>query len=131
MFIGAHFLLYSADPPADRAFLRDVLRFPGVDTGEGWLICKLPPAEAGVHPLQGPLLPAAAASGASPAAGFAVATLWLMCADISATIEQLAARGVGCAPPENEGWGISSSFALPSGARLGLYQPLHATALEL
>jgi catechol 2,3-dioxygenase-like lactoylglutathione lyase family enzyme len=45
MFSGAHVVLYSGDPEADRVFLRDVLGFRGVDAGEGWLIFKLPPAE--------------------------------------------------------------------------------------
>ena len=50
MINGAHFLLYSTDPEADRRFLRDVLEFPGVDAGGGWLILALPPAEIAVHP---------------------------------------------------------------------------------
>jgi hypothetical protein len=28
MITGAHFLLYSSDAEADRAFFRDILRFP-------------------------------------------------------------------------------------------------------
>jgi hypothetical protein len=54
-----------------------------------------------------------------------------MCSDLAATMRQLAALGVSAAPPEDEGWGIASSFALPSGACLGLYQPRHPLALEL
>ena len=50
MITGAHWLLYSKDPEADRAFFRDVLGFPAVDAGGGWLILGLPPAELGVHP---------------------------------------------------------------------------------
>jgi catechol 2,3-dioxygenase-like lactoylglutathione lyase family enzyme len=46
MITGAHVLLYSNDPEADRAFFRDVLEFRSVDAGHGWLIFKLPPAEA-------------------------------------------------------------------------------------
>ena len=38
MINGAHVVLYSKDADADRAFLRDVLEFPHVDVGEGWLI---------------------------------------------------------------------------------------------
>jgi hypothetical protein len=38
MFSGAHLILYSKDTEADRTFLRDVLEFPHVDAGEGWLI---------------------------------------------------------------------------------------------
>jgi hypothetical protein len=45
MIAGAHFLLYSNDPEADRAFFKTVLEFPSVDLGDGWLIFALPPAE--------------------------------------------------------------------------------------
>ncbi|WP_127355610.1 hypothetical protein [Actinacidiphila soli] len=45
MINGAHVILYSRDAEADRAFFRDVLRYPHVDGGGGWLIFKLPPAE--------------------------------------------------------------------------------------
>ena len=50
MITGAHVVLYSTDPDADRAFLRDVLRLPNVDAGGGWLIFALPPSEVAVHP---------------------------------------------------------------------------------
>ena len=53
MINGVHLLLYSRDPEADRAFFRDVLGFPSVDAGEGWLIFALPPAELGIHPGDG------------------------------------------------------------------------------
>ncbi len=40
MIIGAHSIIYSTDPDpdADRSFLKDVLKFPNVDVGGGWLI---------------------------------------------------------------------------------------------
>src|SRR5262249_30704884 len=50
---GAHFLLYSRNADADRAFLRDILGFQSVDAGGGWLIFGLPPAEIAVHPGSG------------------------------------------------------------------------------
>ncbi len=50
MIIGAHSIIYSTNPEADRAFLRDVLKLPYVDAHEGWLIFGLPPAEVAVHP---------------------------------------------------------------------------------
>ena len=45
MLIGAHALIYSSQPERLRAFFRDVLRFPNMDAGHGWLIFTLPPAE--------------------------------------------------------------------------------------
>ncbi len=50
MISGAHMIIYSTDAEADRAFFRDVLNFPAVDAGGGWLIFALPPAEVAVHP---------------------------------------------------------------------------------
>ena len=47
MIIGGHSIIYSTQPEADRAFLRDVLRLSNVDVGQGWLIFGLPPAGAG------------------------------------------------------------------------------------
>jgi catechol 2,3-dioxygenase-like lactoylglutathione lyase family enzyme len=116
MFTGAHVVLYSSDPEADRGFLRDVLGFRGVDAGEGWLIFKLPPAEAAVHPTEG-----------QPKH-----ELYLMCPDIKMALADLAARGVTIAHPVREmSWGLWVAIKLPSGAELSLYQPRHPTAYDL
>jgi hypothetical protein len=48
--VGAHSIIDSRRPEADQTFLRDVLGFPSVDAGDGWLIFGLPPAEVAVHP---------------------------------------------------------------------------------
>ena len=50
MITGAHSVIYSKDAEADRNFFRDVLKFPYVDVGHGWLIFGLPPSEVAVHP---------------------------------------------------------------------------------
>jgi catechol 2,3-dioxygenase-like lactoylglutathione lyase family enzyme len=50
MITGAHVVIYSKDPDADRAFFRDVLKFPSVDAGHGWLIFGMPGAEVAFHP---------------------------------------------------------------------------------
>ena len=121
MFTGAHVLLYSKDPDADRAFFRDVLEFPAVDAGHGWLIFALPPAEVALHPVDDT---AAVASGDRALAG----DLYLMCDDVQAVIASLAAKQVACTPVARERWGIRTSIRLPSGGTLGLYQPAHPTA---
>jgi catechol 2,3-dioxygenase-like lactoylglutathione lyase family enzyme len=54
MITGAHTVLYSSDADALRAFFRDVLGFPSVDAGDGWLIFGLPPAELAAHPGEKP-----------------------------------------------------------------------------
>ncbi len=125
MIRGAHFLFYSTDPEADRAFLRDVLGFPAVDAGEGWLIFKLPPAEVGVHPSEGPFVQRHADRE------LLGAILYLMCDDLPALVASLEARGVACAPLDREEWGEFTSCRLPSGAWIGLYRPTHPTAIGL
>lgn len=115
MITGAHVIVYSSDAEADRAFFRDVLEYPNVDAGGGWLIFKLPPAEVAVHP--------------SEAAG--PHELYLMCDDVTATVRRLADKGVRCGPVKDEGWGLLTSIALPGGGELGLYEPRHPKATEL
>jgi catechol 2,3-dioxygenase-like lactoylglutathione lyase family enzyme len=111
MINGAHVIIYSHDAEADRNFFRDVLGYPHVDAGHGWLIFKLPPAEVAVHPADGP----------------AAHELYLMCDDVEATIAELTAKGVVCTPISEERWGRRTSLKLPGGGDLGLYQPSHPT----
>jgi catechol 2,3-dioxygenase-like lactoylglutathione lyase family enzyme len=125
MINGAHLLLYSGDAEADRAFFRDVLGFRYVDDGGGWLIFALPPSEVAVHPLSG-----------DPPVDYAGhemlgAAFFLMCDDLPAEIKSLEAKGVGCAAIEKQPWGTSTTIKLPSGGRIGLYQPTHQTPLGL
>jgi hypothetical protein len=110
MIVGAHTIIYSADAEADRAFLRDVLRLPSVDVGEGWLIFGLPPAEVAMH----------------PGDENDVHELFLMCDDVEAFVRQMKKRGVACGPVQNQGWGLLTNLTLPGGGKLGVYQPRHA-----
>jgi hypothetical protein len=125
MIIGAHFLFYSTDPDADRAFFRDVLEFPAIDIGHGWLIFALPPAEAAVHPAED-IQPRM--HGDRPLTG---AVLYLMCDDLPALIASLAGKNVVCTPVSEAPWGKKTTIPLPSGGEIGLYQPSHPTALGL
>jgi catechol 2,3-dioxygenase-like lactoylglutathione lyase family enzyme len=113
MISGAHVVLYSVDAEADRAFFRDVLKYPFVDAGHNWLIFALPPAELAVHP-------ADSASGHE---------LFLMCDDLEAFVGQMAERGVECTDPSTERWGSITRVTLPSGGTLGVYQPSHPSPL--
>ncbi|MET9692534.1 VOC family protein [Streptomyces sp. NPDC006514] len=116
MISGAHVILYSQDAEADRAFIRDVLDFPMVDAGGGWLIFKLPPAEVAVHPTDGP-----------PRHEF-----YLMCDNLDSHLREFRAKGVEVARPVSEQrWGKLTAVRLPSGAELPLYEPLHPTAHNL
>ena len=125
MITGAHFLLYSKNPEADRKFFRDVLQFRTVDAGEGWLIFALPPAEMGIHP---------------SSEGFAQlhaehnllgTVLHLMCDDLPSFVKSLQAKNVQCTEIEQAGWGSKTTIKLPSGGEIGLYQPRHPTAINL
>ncbi len=123
MITGAHFLFYSTDPDADRAFLRDVLGWRHVDAGHGWLIFALPPAETAVHPSDEVF---AQRHGERTLMG---AVLYLMCDDLAATMAALAAKKVACSPVDEAPWGRKTTIRLPSGGELGLYQPSHPTAV--
>ena len=109
MIIGAHSILYSRNPDADRALLRDVLGLPHVDVGGGWLIFGLPPAEIAVHP-----------SDQND-----VHELYLMCDDIKAFAADMRKRNVDCGPVLDRGWGQLAELSLPGGGKLGVYQPRH------
>jgi hypothetical protein len=121
---GTHFLLYSKNPEADRAFLRDVLEFRSIDAGRGWLIFALPRAEIAVHPSD-------EGSARNTDEGVAGAALYLLCDDLKSTMRSLTAKKASFAPVQDAQWGIVTTFALPSGAKIGLYQPKHPTAVEL
>jgi len=118
MISAAHVLMYSADPAADRTFLREVLDWPHVEDnpGSGWLIFKLPPAELGFHPEM----------GKGP-----IHELSLICDDIEATVAELTGKGVEFTRPvTDEGFGLVTTLRLPGGGELLLYQPKHATAYD-
>lgn len=120
MIIGAHVLLYSKDPDADRAFFSDVLRLHSVDAGGGWLIFALPPAEVAVHPAEPD-----ADDHKSLRADF-----YLMCDDLAGTTQALEAKKIKCTEVRKERWGIRTTIKLPSGGEIGLYQPTHPTAFQ-
>ena len=97
-------------PGQDRAFLRDVLGFPSVDAGDGWLIFGLPPAEVAIHPSE----------------KNDVHEFYLMCDDVEALIAALSKRKIACGPIRSLGWGLLTQVRLPGGGKLGIYQPRHA-----
>jgi catechol 2,3-dioxygenase-like lactoylglutathione lyase family enzyme len=113
MINGAHVVVYSKDPERDRAFFRDVLKFPAVDAGHDWLIFRLPAAEAAFH----------------PADKNDTHELYFMCDDLKATMESLQQNRVTCGSVKEERWGSLTTIALPGGGKIGLYQPRHPTAI--
>ena len=109
MINGAHAILFSKDPGADRAFLRDVLELPNVDVGDGWLIFGLPPSEVAVHPAE--------ESGRQE--------LFLMCDDVEEFVTGMERRGIACGPVQDLGWGRLTRLTLPGGGDIGVYEPRH------
>src|SRR5207247_9355902 len=87
MIIGAHSIIYSKSPEADRALLREVFELPHVDVGDGWLIFGLPPAELAVHPSE----------------TNDVHEFYLMSDDIDGCVTEMRKRGGACGARRNEG----------------------------
>jgi catechol 2,3-dioxygenase-like lactoylglutathione lyase family enzyme len=113
---GVHAIIFTRDAEADRAFFREVLGFPSVDAGGGWLIFALPPAELAAHPTDG-----------DPHY-----ELYLMCDDVRATIEELRGKGVEFTKEiSDEGFGLITALRLPGGGELALYEPRHPSPLSL
>jgi hypothetical protein len=109
MIIGGHVIVYSKDAEADRAFIRDVLKFDFVDANNGWLIFKLPPSEVAVHP-----------SDENDMHEF-----YLMTDDLELEMRLLKKAGVRCDTVARQRWGSATRIRLPGGGTLGLYQPRH------
>lgn len=113
MITAIHSIVYSSKPDDSRACFRDVLGLDSIDSGGGWLIFALPPAELAVHP---------ADEGGTH-------ELFLMCDDLAATMVDLEAKGVRFTQPvSEERWGRLVYIEIPGGGELGLYQPKHPTA---
>jgi catechol 2,3-dioxygenase-like lactoylglutathione lyase family enzyme len=111
--IATHAVLFTRDAEADRAFFRDVLGLDSIDSGGGWLIFALPPAELGIH----------------PADDNDRVQLYLLCENIDQTAMDLERKGVSLKRPfDDQHWGRVTEIRLPGGGHLGLYQPKHALA---
>ena len=110
MISGAHMIIYSTDADADRAFFRDVLGFPNVDVGGGWLIFGLPPSEVAIHPGD---------EGDTQ-------EFYLMVDDAESFVEEMKKHKRKTTKLVRQPYGIMTSVILPSGHELGVYQPTHA-----
>jgi hypothetical protein len=107
MIDGVHAMLYSPDADELRAFLKDKLRFPFSDVGDGWLIFDAPEADIGIHP----------AERSSDDISFYTK-------DIEGTIAELKERGVEfVGEVEDHGYGLVTYFQAPGDRKMMLYQP--------
>ena len=110
MIIGAHSVIYTTDPEADRNFFRNVLKLTNVDVGQGWLIFGLPPSEIAVH----------------PSTNNDLHEFYLLCDDIKLFTLEMSKHKIACSPVQNQRWGLLTQLTLPGGGKIGVYQPLHA-----
>jgi hypothetical protein len=116
MIYRAHLIVYSKNAEANRAFFLDVLGFPSVDAGHGWLLFALPPAKGAVH----------------SAGENSKHELYFMCDDLAAEIASLAGEGVQCSAVYEERWVCSRRSrcreAVSSDSiNLGILQPYSVT----
>ena len=118
MITAVHTLVYANDPERARAFFRDVLGWPHVDVGGGWLIFRTGPSELGIHPLE--------------ASGVEHHQIALMCDDIHATVADLEAKGVEFTRAvRDDGFGLTTELVVPGGGHMELYEPRHPKAYDL
>jgi hypothetical protein len=110
MITGAHSIIYSKDPKADREFFKNILKFPYVDIGKGWLIFGLPPSEIAIH----------------PAAENSLQEFYLICDDIQVFLKQMSDSKTPCTEIADLPWGLLTYITLPGGGRLGVYEAKHA-----
>ena len=96
MINGGHVIIYSTDAEADRAFIKDVLKFSYVDVHKGWLIFKLPPSELAVHP-----------SDENDMHEF-----YLITDDLDLEIRGLKKAGVKCETVSQQSWGRSTRISV-------------------
>lgn len=115
MINTVHVIVYSHEAEAVRAFFANVLGWESVDAGGGWPIFALPPAELAVHPTEGPDRH----------------ELYLMCADLEATLAELKAHGVEAPDPiSEERWGRITEVQIPGAGTIQLYQPAHPSPIR-
>jgi catechol 2,3-dioxygenase-like lactoylglutathione lyase family enzyme len=124
---AVHTLVYSDDPEATRAFLRDVLGWHFVEGGfdSGWLIFKTGPSEMGVHPTK----------GTHQGQDFSYPlhhSISLMCDDVGTTVLELESKGAEFSGEiQDFGFGLAAMLKLPGAGEIMLYQPQHPKAYDL
>lgn len=109
MIKGVHALFHTTEPEAARAFIRDKLGLPYTDVGDGWLIFDAAAGDVGCHP--------------SDRAFHAIS---FYTDDLDATMAGLRSKGVELSPTVEEQWGVWTTFELPGGGPVQLYQPKYS-----
>jgi hypothetical protein len=113
MIRGIHGLFYSSQAEATRAFIRDKLKLPYSDVGEGWLIFDLPEGDIGVHPVN--------EKGEPPSGTHDIS---FYCDDIQGTVADLRSQGVQFDEEvADAGFGFVTTFTMPGDVKVLLYEP--------
>src|SRR5262245_41818079 len=102
MIKGVHAMFYTSKPDELRSFIKDKLRLPFSDVGDGWLIFDLKEGDppSGTHDVS------------------------FYCDDIRKTVAELKARGVTFDDAvADHGYGFVTHLTMPGGVRLQIYQP--------
>lgn len=121
-FCGTHVIVYSHDAEKDRKFFHDVFGFDAVDSGGGWLIHALPnPSEMAFHPTRQPPAPGSKDSTQT----HANAKVYLAVKSIGKFLHDMKAKKVECEGVVEAPFGSYTNVPLPSGAKLGVYEPKH------
>ena len=116
MITAIHTLVYADDAEMARAFFRDVLGFPHVDTGGGWLIFQTGPSELGVHPTSSDEDPGWKSEQKHE--------ISLICDDLETTVGELRAKGVEFTRDvRDDGFGLTIDLQVPGGPQIMLFQP--------
>lgn len=109
MIKGMHGIFYTPEAEAARKFIKDKLEFGHVDAGGGWLIFDTLKSELAVHP-----------------ADNARHELCFWCDDIKGTVKALEQKGVSFKSPiKEEEFGFLTTFEIPGGVEVLLYEPRH------
>jgi catechol 2,3-dioxygenase-like lactoylglutathione lyase family enzyme len=127
MITSIHTLIYSDDPKATRAFLRDVLgwKYVAEDFDKDWLIFKSGPSELGVHPTH--------SEWEGKSYDFPRHhSISLMCDDLDKTVGELRAKGAQFRGPIlHQAYGHIIMMIVPGIDDIQLYQPTHKLGYNL
>lgn len=125
MITAVHTLIYSDQPDETRAFLRDVVGWPYLESEPGWLIFKTGPSELGVHPTSG-------GSGEQSWSTPQQHQISLVCDDLEATVAELRTKGAEFTNDiRDDGFGLTIMLKVPGAQDIMVYQPKYPPAWEL
>jgi len=114
MIKGVHAMFYSSKAEQAREFIKEKLRLPCSDVGEGWLIFDLEEGDVGFHPTEG-----------DPPSGTHNVSFY--CDDLEKTVKELKSRGVTFDDAiADHGYGFVTHITLPGGVKVQIYQPKYA-----